>query len=324
MKRPRSGSAFHRGLVGERELVGEPYLGDPELRREYEAEIAPRTEVALGRILREVFGTPTGILPRVLDLGAGTGAAGAGVRGFFGAGTEVVSVDRVGGPGVVVVDLVAPGPIRGVTGRFDLIVAAHLLNELFVARVGPQRIAARAQKVREWCDTLLAPTGTMVILEPALRETSRDLLAVRDDLVAAGLHVVAPCLWSGPCPALARERDWCHDAALEPAEVAGQRARRVDFSYLALRATGSAPSDPSLFRAVSDLLPEKGRLRLFGCGPAGRHPLVRLDRHHTAANQALDDAARGDVIRVQNTIPAGDGLRIGSEATVEILPSAQR
>ena len=132
----------------------------------------------------------------------------------------------------------------------------------------------------------------MVILEPALRETSRDLLAVRDQLVAGGLHVVAPCLWAGPCPALARDRDWCHDATFEPAEVVGQRPRRVDFSYLALRATGEPSSDPSLFRVVSDLLEEKGRLRLFGCGPAGRHPLVRLDRHHTSSERRLRRRSR--------------------------------
>ncbi len=149
------------------------------------------------------------------------------------------------------------------------------------------------------------------------------------------MRVVAPCLWAGPCPALARERDWCHDAALEPVEIAGQRPRRVDFSYLALRKTGEKtgemtgektgemtgePSaDPSLFRIVSDPLVEKGRLRFFGCGPSGRHPLVRLDRHRTPANQAFTDLARGDLIRVQGTTPAADGERINSDTAIENL-----
>jgi SAM-dependent methyltransferase len=314
---------MHEGLVGERALVGQPYLRDPELRQEYAAEIAPRTEVALAKILREVFGAPPAQAVRVLDLGAGTGAAGTAVRAFFGEGVEIVSVDRVAGPGIVaansvaniVADLGAPGPIRAVTGRFDLIVAAHLLNELFLAMSPAERVSARAERVRAWCETLLAPGGTLVILEPALRETSRELLAVRDQLVAGGLHVVAPCLWAGPCPALARDRDWCHDATFEPAEVVGQRPRRVDFAYLALRPAGVPSSDPTLFRVVSDLLEEKGRLRLYGCGPAGRHPLVRLDRHGTPANFA--DLARGDLVRIQGTTSAGDGLRIGAETVVE-------
>ena len=287
---------MHEGLVGERALVGQPYLRDPDLRQEYAAEIAPRTEVALAKVLREVFGEPPRRgASRVLDLGAGTGAAGAAVRAFFGAGAEIVSVDRVAGPGAIVADVGAPGPIRGVAGRFELIVAAHLLNELFLAMPPAERASARTERVRAWCETLLAPGGTVVILEPALRETSRELLAVRDQLVAGGLHVVAPCLWQGPCPALARERDWCHDATYEPPAVVGQRPRRVDFAYLALRTTGEPSQDPSLFRVVSDRLEEKGRLRLYGCGPAGRHPLVRLDRHHTESNAAFAEAERGDL-----------------------------
>ncbi len=194
---------MHEGLVGERALVGQPYLRDPELRQEYAAEIAPRTEVALAKVLREVFGEPAARVVRVLDLGAGTGAAGAAVRAFFGAGAEIVSVDRVAGLGTILADVGAPGPIRGVAGRFDLIVAAHLLNELFLAMPPAERASARTERVRAWCETLLAPGGTMVILEPALRETSRELLAVRDQLVAGGLHVVAPCSVAG---ALSRAR----------------------------------------------------------------------------------------------------------------------
>ena len=49
------GSAIHDGLVGARKLVGTPYLADPELRREYERDIAPRTRAALARILAEVY-----------------------------------------------------------------------------------------------------------------------------------------------------------------------------------------------------------------------------------------------------------------------------
>jgi hypothetical protein len=315
---------MHEGLVGERALVGQPYLRDPDLRQEYAAEIAPRTEIALAKVLREVFAEPPAGAVRVLDLGAGTGAAGAAVRAFFGAGAEIVSVDRVASSGAIVADVGAPGPIRGVAGRFELIVAAHLLNELFLAMPPAERASARTERVRAWCETLLAPGGTVVILEPALRETSRELLVVRDQLVAGGLHVVAPCLWQGPCPALARERDWCHDAIYEPAAVIGQRPRRVDFAYLALRTTGEPSQDPSLFRVVSDRLEEKGRLRLYGCGPAGRHPLVRLDRHHTESNAAFAEAERGDLIRVSDTTIAGDGLRVGPDSTVirSPLPSA--
>ena len=52
----RAGSAIHDGLVGERALVGTPYLADPELRR----RVRPRHRAAharrrWGRSSREVF-----------------------------------------------------------------------------------------------------------------------------------------------------------------------------------------------------------------------------------------------------------------------------
>jgi len=180
------------------------------------------------------------------------------------------------------------------------------LNEL------PLPPAERAARVWEWCEELMAPTGACVLLEPALRETSRALLDVRDRLVARGLFVAAPCFWQGPCPALARERDWCHDAA---PPVAADRSR-VDFSYLVLRRTGTPETDPGLFRVVSDRLEEKGRLRLYGCGPAGRHALVRLDRDRSDPNAAFDSTQRGDVLTASGLMPAGDGQRVTKESRV--------
>src|SRR5262249_3887639 len=142
-------------------------------------------------------------------------------------------------------------------GRFDLVVAAHLLGELFVDRPPEHRVAQRARCVRAWVGELLSAGGTMILVEPALRDTSRELLAVRDQLLAlSDLGIVATCIWGGPCPARAHGGDWCHDAATttvgpwegptppatgsrgetprSPTRFA-QRGSRVDFSYLVLR-----------------------------------------------------------------------------------------
>ena len=113
-------------MTGERALIGTRYLADPELRREYAQEIAPRTGAALGKILAEIYGAGAAPPARALDLGAGTGAAGAALRARFGEGLELVSVDRVAGPGIVVADLQRDVPAG--LGRFDLIVAAHLVG----------------------------------------------------------------------------------------------------------------------------------------------------------------------------------------------------
>jgi ribosomal protein RSM22 (predicted rRNA methylase) len=280
------------------------------LRAEYARDIAPRTEAALARVLAEVYDGRGAAPPgRAIDLGAGTGAAGRVLRARFGESFEVVAVDRTAGPGLVRANLAVELPaVAGGLGRFDLVVAAHLLNELFVDRPPAERVALRARRVRAW-STLLAPNGVLILIEPALRETSRELLAVRDQVLTAGLHVVAPCFWTGPCPALALERDWCHDAAPVPSKP------RVDFSYLVLRAEPVPPA-PSLNRVVSDPMPEKGRLRLFVCGPQGRHPLIRLTRYRAPKNAVLDRAKRGEAISISGTEQAADGLRVTPGTTV--------
>jgi hypothetical protein len=302
---PRRASRIHRGLTGARDLVGTRYLADPELRRQYAAEIAPRTGAALRKILAEVYGQGATPPARALDLGAGTGAAGAALRERFGAGLDLVAVDRVAGPGIVAADLERDVPPS--LGRFDLMVAAHLLGELFLSEPDARRLDALARRVLAWTRQLLAEGGLVVLVEPALRETSRALLGVRDRLLAAGLGVVAPCFFTGPCPALERERDWCHDAAPSPSSP------RVDFSYLALRATPQTPR--ASFRIVSDRLVEKGRLKIYACGPSGRHPFVRLDRAASDANADFGRLERGDVATIAGASDATDGLRVG-EATI--------
>lgn len=308
-------------------------MADPELRREYEDDIAPRTRAALARIFADIAPVlgPGPVVRRALDLGAGTGAGGDAVRAFFGADVQVLAVDRVAAPGVIGADLRREVRPRGVDGRFDLIVAAHVLNELGRTMT----VEARAALVFAWCRELLAEAqvdareppllgtsvegGLCVLLEPALRETSRDLLAIRDRLVAAGLFVLAPCLTQAPCPALARDRDWCHDAAPWNADEAERRAgrSRVDFSYLVIARKGARAADRRLFRAVSDPLKEKGRLRLYGCGPGGRHAFVRLDRERSEENADFDRVSRGDVFVAAGTERAGDGLRVLQTTRVE-------
>ena len=272
-------------------------MADAQLRREYVSEIAPRTIAALEMIFA---GTVISAPRRVLDLGAGTGAAAEAIRARWN-NAEVVAVDRVPGPGMLGADVTRAVRPRGVDGRFDLIVAAHLLNELALDADG------RARLVAGWCRDLLQPDGTCILVEPALRKTSRDLLAVRDRLIVGGLFVVAPCLWQGPCPALARERDFCHMSA----NAISQGRSRVDFSYLVLRREGTPCTDLSRFRIVSDPMKDKGRLRLHACGPAGRLLVTRLDRDRSPGNQLMDEIARGAVVKIEGGTMQPDGLRCG-------------
>ncbi len=306
VKRPAPGRrAMHEGLVGERALVGQPYLRDPELRREYAAEIAPRTEAVAGEGLRRGLREAPAKAPRVLDLGAGTGAAGAAVRAFFGAPTEVVSVDRVGGPGIVVADVGSPGPLRGVAGRFDLdrrgAPAQRALprDAAGRARVGARR--ARARLVRDAARARRHDGDSRAGAARDVARAARGARPARRRRPARGrtLSVGRTLPRARARSRLVPRRDLRTVRGHRPAT----RAASTSATWRCVRAA-SRRTDQSLFRVVSDRLEEKGRLRIYGCGPAGRHALVRLDRHHAESNAAFAELARGDLIRV-----AGNDVR---------------
>jgi ribosomal protein RSM22 (predicted rRNA methylase) len=174
-----------------------------------------------------------------------------------------------------------------------------------------------------------------VVLEPALRDTSRALLRVRDLLVARGVTVRAPCLFQGACPALVKESDWCHaERPAEPpalvaqiAKAAGLRREAVKMSYLVLapKGEGWAPPPPGrVFRIVSEPLASKGRLRYMACGPEGRMGLSLQEKHVAEGNRRFAGLLRGDVIEVAGVEPRGDGLALSDASTVKVIAAAGR
>ena len=173
-------------------------------------------------------------------------------------------------------------------------------------------------------ERLVAVAGlATIIIEPALRITARPLHRLRDTLLGGGrVHVLAPCTHAAPCPMLADERDWCHEArpaSLPPrsakvAATTGLRDGDLKFAYLLLRPATAAPVARDRLRVVSAPLPQKGKLELWVCGPDGRRKLRVLDRHRTDGARAMRAAQRGDELQIS---PAPDERGdIGAETTV--------
>ena len=216
----------------------------------------------------------------------------------------------------------------------DLVTFGHVVNELFSGAGGDDATERRAALLEEALG-LVAPGGSVVVIEPALRDTSRALLRVRDVLVARGHAVRAPCLFRGACPALLRETDWCHaERAIEPpalvaqiAKAAGLRKEAVKMSYLVLAPKGEAWAEPPpgrVFRIVSEPLPSKGRLRYMACGPEGRLGLALQEKHVTDRNRRFEKLLRGDVVEIGGAEPRGDGLALGPETDVRVIAPAGR
>ena len=222
--------------------------------------------------------------------------------------------------------------VRG--GPYDLIIIANALNELFPTAADPpvERAAVVGQLL-----PFLAPHGTIMIIDPALRQTARALHQMRNHLLLQGLlcTVYSPCLHERACPALDHPDDWCHEerpwqtppmiAAID--REAGFIKDALKFSYLLLRTDGRiiVPRNPQTFRVVSELRELKGEKRAWLCNETGRPEVGRLDRKASPHNTALDSWHRGAIVQIERIVrkeregkvsPVG---RIDSDAAVEII-----
>ncbi len=223
--------------------------------------------------------------------------------------------------------------VRG--GPYDLIIMANCLNELFAAAANPP--AERAAVIGQLLP-FLSPHGTVMIVEPALRQTARALHQMRNHLLKQGLCTVySPCLHEGACPALDHPDDWCHEerpwqtppsiAALD--REVGFIKDALKFSYLLLRTDGRTivQRSPQTFRVVSELRELKGEKRAWLCNETGRPEVGRLDRKASPQNAAVDSWHRGAIVQIERIVrkeregkvsPVG---RIESDAAVQIIRS---
>lgn len=331
--------ALSLGLTRERELAGARYMDDARLLGAYLLFYWPVSYAQARQALGELPRRPRA----VLDLGSGPGPVA--FAALDAGAAEVTAADRSKGALALARELAAEAeealatrewdPTRRAAlpeVRYDLVTFGHVLNELFGK--GPGAIERRAGLVEQALEHV-KPGGTLLILEPALRETSRELLQVRDLLVARGYAVRAPCMWRGSCPALIKESDWCHaERSWRPPRVveelgraAGLRKEALKMSYLALAPRGESWPEPPpgrLFRIVSEPLEGKGRQRYMGCGPEGRMGLALQEKHRTPRNAAFFRLQRGDVIRLSETEPKGDGLALDERSEVEVVAPAGR
>lgn len=215
-------------------------------------------------------------------------------------------------------------------GGADFVWLTNLLNEI----VGGDETAAASS----WATTLaregLTPDGGLYVIEPALHETARPAMALRDALLenVAGLNVFAPCTADGPCRMLAGRpsRDWCHvSLTWNPTPLVarldamtGLRSRVQKFFYCVFRRDGRRAAEPrtgwSAWRVVGDLQREKGREKRLVCGDDRCALLTRFKRDRRTENAAFGDALRGDILWLSEPpAPLADDLRLPPGARVE-------
>jgi hypothetical protein len=347
-----------RGLTRDRELAGERYLSDPDLLGAYLLHFWPVSFVQVSLCLA-MIGTIAGErgIATALDLGAGPGAASLAL---LEAGVRRVSACDRSGAALALARKIARG--RGFdletrqwdalkstgqpSGRFDLVVAAHTLNELWPGN--PDRIALRVTLLKRLAESL-SPGGKILVVEPALMNVAQEAISVRDGLVAAGFEVLLPCIWQGGCPAL--PQGTCHGefAWSPPREMVRiSHAARIGretltMAWFVLRrkapeagvgqrpgapgvaaatrehAAGEESPDGGLYRVVSEpLLSKSGRIRYLVCGPLGRFALSAPKDCAAPGMAVFFRLRRGEGIRFSGARRRESGWGLDDSGTVTL------
>ncbi|MEW6735299.1 MAG: small ribosomal subunit Rsm22 family protein [Acidobacteriota bacterium] len=341
------------------------YLKDADLRRAYLLYYLPSNLPKIRFLLNELSihpgGLPLGQELRLLDLGAGQGAATLGLldylntaRGLTYSQLRIVGVDLTSQSledyrWLVSQYLETIYPISHcletypvqlesglpatVDGEYDLIIAANFLNELF--RNNTAAIALRARWLAEEIGPRLASDGSIIIIEPALKDTTQALMQLHDLLINQyGFTIYSPCPTANNCPMLSVSvRDWCHSSVdwqrpsiiTQLDKLIGNRKESLKFSYLILRRDGrslidtiASSSKTSCWRLVSDPHSEKGKTLIYACGGGAYLPMVRLKRAQSPANAQFAKVERGQLATLGEAMQRAQEVRIEQETLVEL------
>lgn len=302
------------------------YLRNPDLLAAYVAYYLPLNSLKVAWILDEMTRYAQELLEkelRVLDFGSGPGTALLALWEISPRRHRAVAVDRAPEALHVAERLLQDSTEMALRfqrklsrGPFDLIFASNVYVELDSDRT-----------IEELLD-LLDPTGYLVIVEPALKETTQRLMALRDKLASSGWTIAAPCLEVAQCPMRTHAELWCHMSLSwrRPSWIqrledkVGRLKKPLKFSYLVVTRGGGRLKGTA--RLVSNLHEERGGFWGYLCGSGAelcRCELLRRDLG--PGNRPFRAARRGDLLEIpgyearpQQRLSADSDVRLSAVA----------
>ncbi|MCX2967807.1 MULTISPECIES: small ribosomal subunit Rsm22 family protein [Streptomyces] len=196
----------------------------------YAAYRMPATHAAARAALRALAARLPGWSPAThTDLGGGTGAATWATAGTWPTGCASTVVDWAE-PALALGAELAGRSLPRVAWRqarlgadpgvpdADLVTVSYVLGELTPAdRTAVVDTAARAGRA-------------VVVVEPGTPEGHLRVRAAREQLLTAGLRVLAPCPHGAACP-IVPGADWCHFAARVPRSALHRRVKGGTLAY---------------------------------------------------------------------------------------------
>jgi len=245
----------------------------------------PATYAAAHRVLGELAGRVPPIAT-ILDVGAGTGAASLAARAWF-PDVAVTMLERDSTLSAAARQWLPDAALRSADVTqlselppHDLVIAAYSVGEFGAPAVRRLWHAARV---------------ALVIVEPGTPRGFALIRKVRDELLAEGAHMVAPCPAETACPTV--DPDWCHFAARVERSSLHRRVKGGElghedekFSYVAL-AREPVALPPA--RIVRHPRHSPGLIEIESCTPAGLRT-ERITKRDRDRFRAARKAAWGD------------------------------
>jgi ribosomal protein RSM22 (predicted rRNA methylase) len=203
----------------------------------------PATYAAMAASLNALREITPGFAPAsLLDIGAGPGTATWAAAETFPSLGSFTLIDANTALRTLALDFVHGNPrLAGVhyslrearagladAAAADLVVASYMIGEMNVSE-------RSALTELMWAKT----RDTLLIVEPGTPAGYSRIIALRDQLIAAGAYVAAPCPHEGNCPLVAP--DWCHFTQRLPRSRAHKQVKGAElpfedekFAYVAL------------------------------------------------------------------------------------------
>ncbi len=326
---------LRQGLENDKTLIGQDYFSKKELLGAYLLYFWVVHYQQGISLINEIPRTPR----RVLDICSGPAPfAFAALR--HGA-SEVIALDRnltalelgaeIAGRYGLPLSLrkwIGPDTTIPETGSFDLIILGHCLEELFPA-TSPNAESKQRNFVKGLLNRL-SPNGHLLIVESSLQSVNQRMLRMRDELVADGVPVQAPCVWRGGCPALQTANSPCYAQRefekpyliKEIQRAASINLGSLKMTYLIFRSPKAGwPELPEkkLYRIISPPVESQQGTRYYLCGTDGKKNLGSHLTQYPTESKAFDFLRRGELISIEGALEKPHSLDVikGTRLSVE-------
>uniref|UniRef100_A0A7C6EHZ6 Methyltransferase domain-containing protein n=1 Tax=candidate division WOR-3 bacterium TaxID=2052148 RepID=A0A7C6EHZ6_UNCW3 len=187
---------------------------------------------------------------------------------------------------------------------YDFIILSNTLAEIFQSERIPLSFIGSLLKY-------LKETGFIIIIEPALKNLTRKLMELREDIITHKIgEILLPCLHNNRCPGLNKKREWCHQSIkwIPPdyLKIINQKLFRkieyLKFAYLIISSPKYNLPTANFYPVISRLSIEKGRKRCLICTKDGIVELIMLNRERSLANEEFEQVSMGDIIEIDEPV----------------------